>query len=118
MNDGFAAFGSVIGIILFMILIFAGAYYFSKFMGKHYSAQASSSREMRVVDNLALDRDHYLMLVETGQKVLLIGVSPQHMAALAEIDGEGFAGISPELEKPDFFSVLKNRINKTEDHDR
>ena len=112
MGEWFAAIGSFIGVFALLILIFAGAYYASKLMGRHYSMQASSSAEMRVVDKLVLGRDHYLLIVEAGDKALLIGVCPQHIETLAELDGETFAELPQVQGNTDFISLLKGRINK------
>jgi len=95
-----------------MILIFAGAFYVSKALGKHYSAQTGASSAMRVIDRLALGRDHYLLIVEAGEKTLLIGVGPQHIETLAELDGKAFADLPQVQENTDFFRALKNRMNK------
>ena len=117
MSDGFAAFGSFVGVCVLMILIFVAAYYVTKFMGKHYNMQTSLSKEMRVIDKLALGRDRFLLIVEAGNKVLLLGVSPQQIDTLAELDGEAFAGLSPVQENTDFLSLLISKIKKPENHD-
>ena len=110
--DGFAAFGSILGVFVVILLIFVGAYYFTKFMGKHYSLQVSSSSEIRVIDKLALSRDHYLLIVETGHRALLVGVSPQRIDTLAELDSEAFADLPPVQANADFISLLRNRLRK------
>lgn len=116
MNEGIAALGSMIGFFIVMILIFVGAYYVSKMVGSSYSLQTVSSREMRIVDKLALSRDQYLLIVEAGEKALLIGVSPQHMETLAEFDGMDFTDAEPAPENKDFLSLFINRIKKQENH--
>ncbi|MCL2121376.1 MAG: flagellar biosynthetic protein FliO [Clostridiales bacterium] len=114
MSDGFTAFGSMIGFFLLMILIFVGAYYATRWMGRHYTTSSSSSQEMRVVDKLALSREQYLLIVETGGKTLLLGVSPQRIENLAELDSEAFTGLPPVQDNTDFISMLKNRMKKPE----
>ncbi|MDR0469959.1 MAG: flagellar biosynthetic protein FliO [Peptococcaceae bacterium] len=117
MNEGYSAIGSMIGLFILMILIFVGAYYATKLMGKHYSMQVSSSREMRVIDRLPLGRDRFLLIVEAGDKVLLLGVSPQHIDTLAELDREAFADLPPAQENTDFLSLIKSKLKKTDHHD-
>ena len=111
-SEALATLGSVVGLIVMMVLIFAAAYYVSKFMGKQYSTQQSSSGELRVIDKLSLGRDHYLLIVEAGEKVLLLGVSPQQIDNLTELDSEAFADAPQVSEGTDFFSLLKNRMMK------
>ena len=117
MNEGLAAFGSMVGLFLLMILIFVGAYYATRLMGKHYSMQGSSSREMRVIDRLSLGRDRFLLIVEAGDKVLLLGVSPQQIDTLAELDREAFADLPQAQEDTDFLSMIKNKLKKPDHHD-
>ena len=112
MGDGLAAFGSVVGILVIMGLIFAGAYYTTKLLGKHYSLQIASSRELKVIDKLTLGRDRYLLIVEAGGKALLLGVSPQNIEALAELDSEAFGDVPPPQEPTDFFALIMNRLKK------
>ena len=113
----FAAVGSVIGFIVIMVLIFAAAHYATKLMGKHYSMQASSSRTMRVIDRLQLGRDRFLVIVEAGEKVLLLGISPQHIGTLAELEPDAFDDPPPAPATLDFLSLLKNRITKPDQED-
>ena len=117
MSDGFAAYGSIVGAIVFMLLIFAGAYYASRFMGKRYSSAASLSSEIRIIDRLATGKDSCLMIVEAGNKALLIGVSPGRMDPLAELDSELFAGLPSMPANRDFFSGMINRLRNPEGRD-
>jgi len=113
----FAAYGSLIGAFLFMLLIFAGAYYVTRLMGRRYSSTASLSSDMRVIDRLAIGRDQYLLIVEAGDKTLLMGVSPQRMDMLAELESGLYAGLPPMVENRDFFSNMINRLRKPEGRD-
>ena len=117
MSEWLAAFGSIVGFLLMMILIFVGAYYATKMLGKHYSKQGSSTGGIRVIDRLTLGRDRYLLIVEAGDKTLLLGVSQQHVDALAELDSMAFADLPPVQGNTDFLSLLKNRIRKPEGQD-
>ena len=115
-EDGGISYGSFIGVFILMILIFAGAYYATKLMGKHYAMQADSSSAMRVVDRLSLGRDHYLLIVEVGGQALLLGVSPQRVETLMTLDGSAFAHLPEIRESSDFISILRNRIKKPDNH--
>ena len=113
MGDALTAAGSAMGILVLMLLIFVGAYYASKLMGKQYSMQAATSSNIRVVDRLMLGRDRYLLIVEVGDKTLLLGVSPERIETLAELDPTLFSDISPIREDADFLSLLMKRIKKS-----
>ena len=111
-NAGFATAGSMLGVFLLILLLFAGAYYATKIMGKHYSAQASTSETMRVIDRLALGRDQYLLIVEAGGKALLLGVSAGQIETLAELEPGQYAETPPLQENTDLLRFFKNRAKK------
>ena len=107
MGSDFSAVVSMLWFIIVMLLIFAGAYYASKVMGRHYTMQAVSSATIRVADKLAIGRDQYLLIVEAGGKAFLIGVSPGHMETVAELDPEMIIDAPLTNESADFLSLLK-----------
>jgi flagellar biogenesis protein FliO len=100
-----------------MILIFVGAYYASKLLGRTYSINAPSSGGMRIIDRMQLGRDRYLLIVEAGGKVLLLGVGGQRIDSLAELDKEKFDHQPASQGSTDFLSLFKNRIKKHDDRE-
>jgi len=110
-GEDLGALGSMLMVFLFMVLVFVAAYYVTKTLGKTYSIQRSSSREMRIIDHLALGRDRFLLIVEAGEKALLIGVGPQQMETLAELDKDKLSEPAEGTERADFFGLLKQRIS-------
>ena len=113
MGDGFATFGSFVGAFIFMLLIFVGAYYSTKLIGRRYLPTQTSASGMRVIDRLTLGKDHHLLIVDVGEKTLLLGVGPAHVEILTELDGDMYeeARQTPASETS-FFSQLMQKRNK------
>lgn len=83
--------------ILVMVAVIAGAYVATKYIaGKGGSAK---SRHIRIIDRMMLGRDKHIVLIEVGDRNLLIGVTNQSINMLGDISGE----------------TLKNRQNKNDE---
>ncbi len=117
MGEEFNAFGSILGGVIFIILIFVAAYYVTKLVGKGYMGMGAAAKEMTVIDKLVLGHDRFLLIVRIGEKTLLLGVTPQHIETLAELEGEQFSGLPAPQGNTDFLTLLKNRLQKPQDHD-
>lgn len=113
---GFSTFGSILGAIIFVILIFAAAYYVTKLVGKGYMGMGAAAKEMRVIDKLSLGHDRFLLIVRIGEKNLLLGVTPQHIETLTELDGQELPDLSDPQGNTDFFTLFKDRLQKRTDH--
>ena len=79
---------SLIGMVGLVGLVLAATYYATRFLGKHYSGQISLGKQIRIIDRLDLGRDRYLLVVHTAGKTLLVGVTPQNLNTLAELDDQ------------------------------
>ncbi|MEL7623580.1 MAG: flagellar biosynthetic protein FliO [Clostridiales bacterium] len=113
----FSTFGSIMGAVIFVILIFVAAYYVTKLIGKGYMGMGAAAKEMTVIDKLALGHDRFLLIVRISEKTLLLGVTPQHIETLAELDGQQFSGLTAAQGNADFFTLFKDRLQKRSDHD-
>lgn len=114
MPDTMNSIFSVLGTIALVILIFVGAYWCTRLIGKHYGGRlGGASSSMQVLERLSLGTDSTLIIVKVNGQVLLLGVAQQHITLLQELD----AGLYPD-EKPQgpdgkagqFSDVLKNSL--------
>jgi flagellar biosynthetic protein FliO len=103
-----------VGLFVFVLLLFAAAWYVTRLVGKGYSGLGGGAREMTLIDKLSLGRDRHLLIVRAGEKTLLLGVTLQHIEALAELDGEQLQDLPAPQGAADFFSILKERLKKPE----
>lgn len=74
---------SFLGVIGLIFL----TYYASRWLNKRFSF-SSSSKKIRVVERAALAQDKSLVIVKVGTKSLLLGVTPQHIENICELDSE------------------------------
>lgn len=111
------------GTLVMILLIFVGAYFATRFLGKKYSYRrgGGSSGKIRMVDQLPLGPDRLVVIVQTGGKTLLLGVTSQHVELLEELDSSLF----PQEEEPgdsgetfSFSSALQDALSswKANDH--
>lgn len=91
---------TAIGMLLLIVLVFVGAYYFTKMLGKRQIfRQKASTGKIETLDQVALGPDRSLVIVRTGGKVLLLGVTGQHVELICELDPEEF--LKEEAEEKD-----------------
>lgn len=79
----FTAFSTLIVIIA---VLFA-AWWFTKKIASHGSF-SPQSRYMKIIDRIPLSQDRFIVLVQTGEKVYMAGVTASQITLLAELDQE------------------------------
>ncbi len=87
---------SVLGMLLVMVAIFAGAYWFTKKFGGQYAQYGASGRRIQILDQAATGRDQRLLLVRVADKVYLLSAGGTAVTKLDEYDGMLF----PEDSEP------------------
>jgi|AGTN01.2.fsa_nt_gi flagellar biosynthetic protein FliO len=98
-----------------MIAILAGAYFTTKFIaGK---GNRVKSRNIRMIDRMMVGKDKQIVLIEVGDKNLLIGVTNQAINVLGDIDGETLTAQSESgaSAQKGFASQLKDFILRMKD---
>ena len=82
---------SIVGIIV----VIAGAYYATYFVGMKASGQSRSknrgwNRNIRMLERFAISKDKSFCIVEIAGKVYIVGVTNQSMSLLDTLDAEAF----------------------------
>jgi flagellar protein FliO/FliZ len=78
-----------------MIVVIVAAYIATKYLsgkGRHMK-----SRHIRILDRMIMGRDKHIVLIEVGDKKLLIGITNQTINVLGDIDTQS---LKEEPEKP------------------
>lgn len=79
----------LLGIILTIVCILVLAYLFTRYTAKFKMGGAKVSRSsnghMKILDQLVIGQDTRLILVQTGQRFLLLGVSAAGLSLLSEL---------------------------------
>lgn len=116
MGTGFQTVLSMIGTLVLLVAIFFGAYWFSKKMGQRYQvAQSSGKNGVELLVRQMLGKDEMLLIIRTGGRVFLLGVTPQHIELLRELDPEKYKDMSPAAASPandNFLQIMKGLIRK------
>jgi len=103
---------SLISMFGLFVMVVAGAYLSARLMGKHYSRQASPANQIKIIDKLDLGRDRFMMIIQTGGKTLLVGVTTQRVETLAELAHEELASLPETVGGADFFRIWKDKLQK------
>lgn len=101
---------SVIGMLLMMVLVFAGAYLASRILGKSMQMQKTVGGQIEVLDRTILDKDKSLLVVRVAGKVYLLGAAAQSITNLAELAEEALQPQQPS--NADFLSTLKEVMKR------
>ena len=111
--------GFFTGFVTFLmaaVIIFL-SYVCSKYMGKGL-VRASSSRYMRMLDQMIVGQNRTLAVVQAGDRYLLLGVGPERIDMLLELSEEELIPIGGEDgEQTVDFGRLLSRIGRKKDEE-
>ena len=109
-------FWSTFFYIVVMIAVIVAAYIVTKYLsGK---GRRLKSRHIRIVDRMILGRDKHIVLIEVGDKNLLLGITNQTINVLGHFDGQTFKSETDETTAPaqkGFASHLRDFIINIKD---
>ncbi len=105
---------SVLGTLFLTILVFAGAYWASKTVGRSYQKTSKSNipNGIKIIDRRAIGKEQGLLLVKVGDRVLLIGATAQNIVKLEELDNTLFPVESFNHEQMASFTDIWRRTVK------
>ena len=93
---------SLLGIVLALLLVLAGCYFFTRWAGTGLGGgPGRGSARMRIVERLAVGRDQALLVVRLADRYLLVGSTPAGFSLLAELTEEEGAQFAPSAEPTD-----------------
>jgi flagellar biosynthetic protein FliO len=115
--DGGAAVGSVsllkmMAALFFVVgLIFLTAWLFRRLNGAHLRRPGAARTSMRLAESLPLGERRFLSVVEVGRRRFLLGVAPQAVSLLAELEPMDPAGTA-ETPAPGEFAGLLDKARR------
>lgn len=74
------------------------SYVCSKYIGKGMN-KSSSSRYMRLIDQIMIGQDRYIAIVQTGTKYLMVGITAGQINVLSEVQPDELLPLSPETDE-------------------
>jgi flagellar biogenesis protein FliO len=90
MGQDFTTILTGIGTIVLMLLVFVGAYYFSKFVSKKYQPKYGNVRNIEIIERMTVGKDQSLALVRVSGKVFLLAFTAQSVTKIEEMDASLF----------------------------
>lgn len=100
---------SLIGMIGAFILILGGAYFVTKWIGKKGSYHSGYSKNIKVIDRLPLGAERQVFIIESAGKTMLIGVTPQHIEKICDLDPEKIILDNP-AQTAKFSDIMKETL--------
>lgn len=87
------------------------SYLVSKYIGTGLS-KSSSSKYMRLIDQITLGQDRHIAIVQISGRYLLVGITAGQITVLSELQDDELFSLTPEGEDggtkiPDFKAVLE-----------
>ena len=103
---------SLLGGLFLFVLVLVLAWYCSRWLGGRFGFSATGGT-IRILERVMVGPDRFLLVVKAGDEVWLLGVTPQHIERLGELDPD----LYPEGEEtqasggvPDFSAALQGAI--------
>lgn len=101
----------VIATFIAVALIIYLSYIASKYIGSGLK-RSSSSRYMRLLDQVTLGQDRHVAILQVGAKYLLVGVTAGQISFLSELQDEELLPLPAEetdveIKTPDFKAMLE-----------
>ena len=90
MGQDFTTILTGIGTIVLMLLVFVGAYYFSKFVSKKYQPKFGNARNIEIIERMNVGKDQSLALVKVSGRVFLLAFTAQSVTKIEEMDASLF----------------------------
>ena len=87
----------VIATFLVVLLIIYGSYLASKYIGRGLS-KSSSSRYMRLIDQITMGQDRHIAIIQVSGKYLLVGITAGQIHVLSELQDEELFPLAPDEE--------------------
>jgi len=111
-----SAFLSVLFALLIMVVVLGLAYVTTKWLGKKsIFAGQSSSKNMKVLDRMALTQDTSLLIVQVAAQRFLLALSPQGIQKLHAFSEQDELLVEDISKDQDFVSLFKDVLKRRED---
>lgn len=100
---------ATVGMLVVMVLVFVGAYWASKILAQHYQSGIGCSGNIKILERTAMGQNSWLVLVQVGKQVQLLGVTAKQITHLATFPQEEIQmPVGKELPVVSFKEILRN----------
>lgn len=110
-SAGRMIFNVLTTLIVFVVILYL-AYMASKLVGKRYGGM-STQKNIKVLDMQTLAPNKSLVIVQTGGKTMLLGVTKEQITCLTELDADALTLQAGTAAEPlDFAKALKTAVSQ------
>ena len=104
---------SLLGGLCLFVLVLAAAWLCTRWLGGYYRRGGGENGTIRVLERTAVGPDRTLMIVRTGERVWLLGVTPQCIQPIGELDPADYPEEAPNPAAAagrDFSAALQSAV--------
>lgn len=103
------ALGSVTFVILVLCFVLFLAYLTTKWLAKR-TGGASVGGNIKIIERQYVGQDRSIVIVQVEEQTMLLGITPQQITKLADLDGDALIG-SENPVQPDFSAFIRGAIS-------
>lgn len=106
---------STVGMLAFMGLVFAGAWWVSRQIAGRYQGSAVPTERFQILSRISLGKDQMLLITKVADHILLLGVTSQTICLLKELDKDEWptsVSNSPVPAQSEFLTVFKGIMKR------
>lgn len=109
---------SLLGGLLLFGLVLLAAWFCTRWLGGYYRTRTAAGGSIQVLERTAIGPDRTLMIVRAGDRVWLLGVTPQNIQPIGELDAAAYPAQAPGpavTAGRDFSAALQSAIQGWKD---
>lgn len=102
----------IIFTMLSLVAVLVLAYFLMRWLSRRMNVNSGVSRKIKIIDRAALAPDKCLFVVRVAEKTILVGMSPNSVSKLCDIDDPDGVLDECEAAQESFASILRGSISK------
>ncbi|MEG1568118.1 MAG: flagellar biosynthetic protein FliO [Oscillospiraceae bacterium] len=97
--------------LISLVFVLFLAWYLLRWMGKKMPSSGQSG-SIKILDRVNIGREKWIMIVQAGDKTLLVGMSDNAISTLCEFDANTEFAAKETPKETDFVALLQNAVKK------
>ncbi|MEG1699288.1 MAG: flagellar biosynthetic protein FliO [Oscillospiraceae bacterium] len=103
--------GAIFTMLISLVFVLFLAWYLLRWMGKKMPSSGQSG-SIKILDRVNIGREKWIMIVQAGDKTLLVGMSDNAISTLCEFDANTEFAAKETPKETDFVALLQNAVKK------
>lgn len=106
----------ILGLIIICVLLLGFYWILKKWTAK--TSRLSSGKYAKIIDRIPIAQDKQIELIEIGDHILVIGISPSSINLLYKIKKDQLKLLEPDIPNTQFKDVLSGFLSKNSRNER